>query len=46
MMPLKNQLNHLKKAKKLAKQKKLKIKNDILKEDTFILFKNELIEGS
>ena len=45
-MSPKKQLSHLKKARKLAKQRKLEVKNDILKEDTSILFEDESIEGS
>lgn len=40
----KKQLSHFKKAKKLAKQKKLKVKNDILKKDRFVLFEDKSIE--
>ena len=45
-MPPKRQLSHLKEVIKLAKQKKLEIKNNILKGDASILFEDKLIEGS
>lgn len=45
-MPLKKELDYLKEAKKLAKQKKLDIKNHILKENATILFENKLIKNS
>ena len=43
-MPPKKQLRYFKKTRKLAKKRKLEFKNDILKEDTSVLFKDELIE--
>lgn len=45
-MPPKRPLSYLKKGRKLAKQKKLEIKNDIPKEDISILFENKSIGGS
>ena len=45
-MPPKGQLSYLKKTRKLAKQKKLEIKNNILKEDISVLFEDKLIRGS
>lgn len=45
-MPPKRQLSHLKEARKLAKQRKIEIKNDILKEDASFLFEDESIGGS
>lgn len=44
MLP-KKPLSHLKKGRKLAKKKKLEVKNDILKEDISILFEDELIKS-
>lgn len=40
-MSLKKQLSYLKKAQKLVKQKKLEIKNNILKKNVSILFKDK-----
>ena len=45
-MFLKRQPSHLKEAKKLAKQRKLEIKNNILKEDASVLFEDKSIGGS
>ena len=45
-MPLKKQLSYLKGARKLAKQRKLEIKNNILKKDIFVLFEDKLIGSS
>ncbi len=45
-MPPKRQLSHLKEDKKLAKQRKLEVKNNILEEDAFVVFEDESIESS
>lgn len=45
-MLLKKQFTYLKKAKKLTKFKKIKIKNKSLVKNIFFLFKNEFIEVS
>lgn len=45
IMSSKKQLSYLKKIKILVKQKKLKVKTDILREDTFVVFKDKLIGG-
>lgn len=41
-MPSKRQLSHMKKISKLAKQKKILAKNDILREDISVIFKDKL----
>lgn len=45
MLP-KQQLSYLEEVRKLTKQKRFEIKNNILKEDTYVLFEDKLIEDS
>ncbi len=45
-MLAKRQFTHFKEARKLAKQRKIEVKNNILTENTFVLLENESTEGS